>query len=260
MLGVRVSGFAAALPVHVVAKPYRRSDDAPHENYSVMIVAIDGPAGSGKSTTARAVADRLGFQHLDSGAFYRAIAFAALRAGTPAERWPALSAEELDRFGIDARPAEDGTLRLFAADEDVTSQLRSAEVNANVSRMAELPAVRDWLFGRLRSTAKGDDLVADGRDMGTVVFPDAQLKVFLTAELPERARRRLEQEGRTDIRPEDIDAEVERIAERDRIDSERQHAPLQPATEAIVIDTTQLSFDEQVDRIITLVRARQVQR
>lgn len=225
-----------------------------------MIVAIDGPAGSGKSTTARAVADRLGFRHLDSGAFYRAITLAALRARIPPDRWPAFSADELDRFGVHAQPAEDGGLRLYAGDEDITSQLRSGEVNANVSRMAELPAVREWLFDRLRSVAERTDLVADGRDMGTVVFPDAKLKVFLTAELPERARRRLKQGGRTDIRPEDIDAEIRRIAERDRIDSEREHAPLQAATDAIVIDTTTLSFDEQVDRIIELARARQSKR
>lgn len=224
-----------------------------------MIVAIDGPAGSGKSTTAHAVAERLGFRHLDSGAFYRAITLAALRAGTPPDRWPTLSSEELEHFGIHARPAEDGTLRLYAGDEDITSELRSAEVNTSVSRMAELPTVRQWLFGRLRNVAEGADLVADGRDMGTVVFPDAQLKVFLTAELPERARRRLEQEDRIDIGAEDIDTEARRIAERDRIDSDREHAPLQPATDAIVIDTTRLGFDEQVDRIIELARARLAQ-
>lgn len=222
-----------------------------------MIVTIDGPAGSGKSTTARAVAERLGFRHLDSGAFYRAITLVALRAEMPVERWAALAAADLDRFNIHARPAGDDTFRLCAGDEDITGDLRSADVNANVSRMAELPAVRDWLFGRLRSAAEGGDLVADGRDMGTVVFPDARLKVFLTADISERARRRLEQEGRTDPSSADIDAEVQRIARRDRIDSEREHAPLQPATDAIVIDTTRLSFDQQVDRITELARARQ---
>ncbi|MGH7575091.1 MAG: (d)CMP kinase [Longimicrobiales bacterium] len=225
-----------------------------------MIVTIDGPAGSGKSTTARAVAERLGFRHLDSGAFYRAITLVALRAETPVERWAALAAADLDRFNIHAQPAGDATFRLFTGDEDITGDLRSADVNANVSRMAELPAVRGWLFGRLRNAAEGGDLVADGRDMGTVVFPDAHLKVFLTADLAERARRRLEQEGRANPSPEEIAAEVRRIAERDRVDTERQHAPLQPATDAIVVDTTRLGFDEQVDRIIELARARQAKR
>ena len=159
-----------------------------------MIIAIDGPAGSGKSSTARAVAHRLGFRHLDSGAFYRALTFAALRAGLAPERWPDMTAEELDALGVHARATESG-YHLYAENEDLTARLRGAEVNENVSAMASVPAVRDWLMGQLRGAARLGSLVADGRDIGTVVFPDAELKVFLTADPAERARRRLLEQG-----------------------------------------------------------------
>jgi len=220
-----------------------------------MIVAIDGPAGSGKSTTAHAVARRLGFRHLDSGAFYRALTFAALRAGVPADTWDSLSMQELASFGIRAEPAAEG-YRLFAWQEDITDQLRSPQVNAHVSRMARVPNVRRWLLDRLRAAAIGTDLVADGRDIGTVVFPDAQLKIFLVADLETRARRRLGQQGRRDLTVQDVAAEVERIAQRDRLDSERAVAPLRRAPDAVDIDTTNLTFKAQVDRIVELVNTR----
>lgn len=221
-----------------------------------VIVAIDGPAGSGKSTTAREVARRVGFRHLDSGAFYRALTLAALRAGWPPEGWARLTDDQLDSAAIRSEPAGGG-FRLYAGDDDVTDQLRSADVNAHVSRMAAVPAVREWLFGELRGAAASTDLVADGRDMGTVVFPDAELKVFLTAELETRARRRLEQEGRTAISDADVEDEIRRIAARDRVDSEREHSPLRRADDAVDVDTTKLGFDEQVDRIVELIRERQ---
>jgi cytidylate kinase len=220
-----------------------------------MIVTIDGPAGSGKSTTARAVARRLGFRHLDSGAFYRAITLAALRRGVPADEWPALDADRLDAFDIRARPADLG-FDLFLGDECVNEAIRAAEVNANVSRMASMPAVREWLFGPLRAAAASASLVTDGRDMGTVVFPEADLKVFLTADLRTRARRRLAEFGTADPSPAELEAESERLADRDRRDSERAVAPLRPADDAIPVDTTGLTFDEQVERIVALVLHR----
>jgi CMP/dCMP kinase len=220
-----------------------------------MIIAIDGPAGSGKSTTARAVARLLGFRHLDSGAFYRAITLAVLDAGIPLERWPELTAEDLDALGVHAR-AGDGGYRLHIHERDVSEAIRAARVNAHVSHAARIPAVRDWLLGRLRAAAAAGDLVADGRDIGTVVFPDAEVKVFLVAEPRERARRRLAEQGIATPMPQELDAEVERLLSRDRIDSERTVAPLRQAPDAARVDTTALDFAEQVERIVALARAR----
>ena len=205
-----------------------------------MIIAIDGPAGSGKSTTAQEVARRLGFRHLDSGAFYRALTYAALRAGIPVDSWDTLSREELDALGVRAEPADSG-FRLLVDGRDVTPEIRSPEVNAHVSRMARVPAVRDWLLGRLRDAARGVDLVADGRDIADPVV---------------RARRRLAQNGIEEPDPATLAAEVERLRERDRMDSEREVAPLRMAEDAIPVDTTSLTFDEQVERIVRLARSR----
>src|SRR5690606_9809465 len=152
--------------------------------------AIDGPAGSGKSSTARAIAQRLGFRHLDSGAFYRALTLAALRAGIPVERWEQLEADDLDRLDVRG-VAGAGGFRMLIRGVDAGDAIRAPEVNAHVSTMARVPAVRAWLLGRLRAAAVGVDLVSDGRDVGTVVFPGADLKIFLVADPRERARRRL---------------------------------------------------------------------
>lgn len=220
-----------------------------------MIIAIDGPAGSGKSTTARAVARRLGLRHLESGAFYRALTLAALEAGIPVEEWDRLDTEDLEALRVSARPADDA-FRLFIADDDATDRLRSPRVNAHVSHLARVPAVRDWLLARLRDAARESDLVSDGRDIGTVVFPDADLKVFLVASAETRARRRLAEHGILEPTPEQLAQETERLLERDRIDSQRDVAPLAKAPDAILLDTTHLTFDEQVDRIVALARAR----
>lgn len=220
-----------------------------------MIVTIDGPAGSGKSSTAREVARRLGFRHLESGAFYRALTWAALQAGPPPEDWDSLSMQELAGFGIRAEPADHG-YSMRVAERIVTDEIRSREVNAHVSRMARIPNVRRWLLEQLRSAALGQDLITDGRDMGTVVFPDADLKVFLTARLDTRARRRLAQQGNEHPTEAEVAAEVERIAHRDRIDSEREAAPLRRPEDAVDVDTTALTFDEQVGRIVSLVAQR----
>jgi CMP/dCMP kinase len=220
-----------------------------------MIIAIDGPAGSGKSSTARAVAQRLGFRHLDSGAFYRAITCAAMKRGLPASDWTGLSAKQLEDLNVEGRAAGRG-FRMFIDGVDASRQIREADVNANVSAMARVPAVRDWLLDTLRAAARSHDLVADGRDMGTVVFPGAELKVFLVADPAERARRRLLQMG---LPTDDasLDAEILRIEERDRTDASRAAAPLRQADDARVLDTTGLSFDEQVERIVAWARELQ---
>lgn len=220
-----------------------------------MIIAIDGPAGSGKSSTARAVAKRLGYRHLDSGAFYRALTFLALQSGIPPEQWPELTADDLDRFAVSARPFGDG-FHLYSHGEDITDHLRLTQVNAHVSQMARVPAVREWLLGRLRGAAAESDVVADGRDIGTVVFPDADLKVYLVAEPEVRARRRLAEYGVVEPDEAELAAEVERLQQRDRMDTEREIAPLRKAPDAVVIDTSTLAFDEQVDRIVELAQGR----
>ncbi|HEX6307768.1 MAG TPA: (d)CMP kinase [Longimicrobiales bacterium] len=219
-----------------------------------MIIAIDGPAASGKSSTADAVARRLGFRHLESGAFYRAITYAAMRRGIPGEEWDALDAARLDALGITAEPADTG-FRIRVDGHDVSQEIRAADVNANVSAMARVPAVRGWLLETLRATARHADLVADGRDIGTVVFPRADLKIFIVADSETRARRRLLQMGLPQD-PAMVAQEVRRIEERDLVDSSRAVAPLKQAPDAILLDTTHLTFEEQVDRIVELARAR----
>jgi CMP/dCMP kinase len=220
-----------------------------------VIIAIDGPAGSGKSTTAREVARRLRFHHLDSGAFYRALTFAALDQGIPPDRWKHLSADDLEAMRISARPSARG-FELLHGSRPLLAELRSAEVNANVSEMASLPAVRDWLLGRLRHAADQTDLVADGRDIGTVVFPDAELKVFLVADPEERARRRLREQGSAEPTVEEVRAEAARLGKRDRADSERETAPLRQAEDAVLIDTSRLDFEEQVRLVVDLATRR----
>lgn len=220
-----------------------------------MIITIDGPAGSGKSSTARAIANALGIRHLDSGAFYRALTLAALEMQIPVETWAKLSFEQLDRLNVRAVPGIDG-YAFFIDGREVTGELRSDPVNANVSAMASVPAVRRWLHDRLRAAAQGADLVADGRDMGTVVFPEADLKIFLTCSLETRALRRLIERGVPNPDSPVVRAETLRLADRDRIDSERAIAPLRPANDSIHLDTTGLTFDEQVQRVLRLVRER----
>lgn len=221
-----------------------------------MIVAIDGPAGSGKSTTAREVARRLDFLHVDSGAFYRALTLALLADGVPEDAWTALGPDELERFGVGADRAEGG-LRLTLGGEPVGAEIRSPSVNARVSHVARIPAVRTWLLQRLHDLARLDDVVVDGRDIGTVVFPDAELKIFLVADPEVRARRRLREQGVDDPDRDTLLAEIARLRERDRLDSQRDVAPLRPAHDAVNVDTTALTFDEQVAAILELVRARQ---
>jgi cytidylate kinase len=220
-----------------------------------IIIALDGPAGSGKSSTAKAVAARLGYRHLDSGAFYRAITWAALQAGIHPDGWARLTHDELDRLDVHGRPAERGYV-MTVRGADVSAEIRTPQVNAHVSRMAAVPAVREWLMDALRESGARGGLVADGRDIGTVVFPGAELKAYLIADAEERARRRLMESGATDLTLDEVRAEAARLQGRDAIDSGRETAPLKQADDAVVIDTTGLSFDEQVERIVALARER----
>ncbi|HET6764495.1 MAG TPA: (d)CMP kinase [Longimicrobiaceae bacterium] len=220
-----------------------------------IIVALDGPAGSGKSSTARALAAELGYRHLDSGAFYRAITLAALRSGVDPPRWNALTAEELDAMEVHGA-AEGKGYRMTVAGADVSEAIRGADVNAHVSRMAAVPAVREWLMQALREAGARGGLVADGRDIGTVVFPDAELKAYLVCAPEERARRRLLETRAEEVTEEAIRAEAERLQARDALDSGRAVAPLAQAADAVLVDTTRMDFAEQVEALVRLARER----
>lgn len=225
------------------------------------IIAIDGPSASGKSSTARAVAEALGFNHLDSGALYRAITAVALDEASTAglDNPLALPPETV------LRAAEDRGLMLqpdgagfatYMDGEPAEGRLRSAAVTANVSAVSAVPVVREWVNARLRELARaGVGIVVDGRDIGTVVFPDADLKVYLTATPEARARRRLEQRG-TAVDPAELHRETERLAARDRADSSRAVAPLRKAEDAADLDTTHLTLAGQVQQIVEMATRR----
>ena len=217
------------------------------------VVTLDGPAGSGKSTTARAVATRLGFRHLDSGALYRALTLALLESDTPEDEWDDLTEEAMRSLDVQVRP-RDGGFEVVVGGRPVREELRTPEVTSRVARLASLAASRATLLTLQRSAGAHGRLVADGRDMGTVVFPDAEVKVYLVADLPERARRRLRDEGVSEPTDDDVERQSAAIADRDRQDSEREHSPLRVPDDAHLIDTTRLEFEEQVRAIVELVR------
>jgi len=219
------------------------------------VVTLDGPAGSGKSTTAREVARRLGFRHLDSGALYRALTFALLDSGVPENDWPSLSTEDFRALGVTLDDTNGGVEVRFG-DRVLADELRSKAVTGRVATLARLGPARACLLELQRKAGERGRLVADGRDMGTVVFPDAEVKIYLIADLEERARRRLRESGATNPTPEAVAAEVDAIHARDRKDSGRDLSPLRPAGDAIEIDTTGLAFDEQVAKIVGLVERR----
>lgn len=206
-----------------------------------MIVVIDGPAGSGKSSTARAVADRLGIQYLDSGALYRALTLLYLESGKEEEAF----FELLNRIPISFHYA-DGQFTVLLDGRNVTGNLRDNEVNDYVSEVASLPRSRKFVNERMRQAVRNDIWIAEGRDLGTAVFPDADLKFYMVADAETRARRRhreLREKG-TDIT---LDKVKENIRKRDQKDANRESDPLKQAVDAVEIDTTELTFEQQVD-------------
>ena len=217
------------------------------------IVTLDGPAGSGKSTTAREVAHRLGFRHLDSGALYRALTLALLESDIPEDEWADLDEHAMRALDVLVTPRET-ELEVSVGGRVVNDELRSEEVTSRVAYLASLPAACACVLNLRRAAGALGRLVADGRDMGSVVFPHADVKVYLVADLGERARRRLKDGGVEEPSDEDVEVQSGVIAERDRHDSEREHSPLRKPEEAELLDTTRLSFEEQVDAIIDLVR------
>lgn len=221
------------------------------QEQSVPVVTVDGPSGSGKGTISQIVADALEFHFLDSGALYRVLALAAERHAIPLGAEDALVplAEHLD---VQFRSNDGGTPRVILEGEDVSDAIRTESAGNAASKVASLPAVRSALLARQRAFREAPGLVADGRDMGTVVFPDAQAKVYLEASPEERAERRHKQ-----LIEKGIDASlptlVAEIAERDARDLECSVAPLKAAPGAIVVDTTGLSIDAVVDRIMQIL-------
>lgn len=235
------------------ATPPRSEGAADGGAVGPWVVTIDGPAGSGKSTTAREVAQRLGYRHLDSGALYRAIAYALLDAHIPEEEWAALPAQRLDALGIEAEPDGD-RVRITLSGRVLNTELRSSEATRCSPIVAKLPAVREWLLSIQRSLGARGGLVADGRDMGSVVFPTAAVKVYLKADLIERARRRIVQDGNPSPTHEQVQAEATRIQDRDEQDAGREQSPLVIPEGARILDTTNLDFEEQVGTIVDMVR------
>lgn len=223
-----------------------------------MIIAIDGPAGSGKSTTAKGVARRLGYLYIDTGAMYRAAALAFIREAEAASE----SAAErvLPRLHVDLRHENDG-LRVFLNGEDVTEEIRRSSVTSRVSEIAALPPVREKMVDEQRRIARryeaqGGGVVLDGRDIGTVVFPEADVKIFMVAGEEIRARRRREellQRGESVTYEEVLDE----IRRRDARDAGRALSPLAKAEDAIEIDTSRLDVEEQITQVVAIVQERQ---
>ncbi|HEU5399198.1 MAG TPA: (d)CMP kinase [Gammaproteobacteria bacterium] len=217
------------------------------------VIAVDGPSGSGKGTISRRVAESLGWYLLDSGALYRILALAAKEAGAGDDeaRLERLAWGLKVEFGQDGKGGE----RILLAGKDVTRAVRAEETGERASQLAVIPGVRMGLAGLQRSFRRAPGLVADGRDMGTVIFPDARLKIFLTASARERAERRynqLKEKGLT----ANLDALFHDISARDERDQTRSLSPLQPAADAVLVDTTGIGIDQVVARVMALARER----
>ena len=218
-------------------------------------IAIDGPAGVGKSTVAEELARRLGFAYVDSGATYRAAALKVLESD--------VSPDDAGRVveivtGADIQLKTDGLrCRVLLDGQDVEKRIRTPQVTLAASKVSRLPEVRRKLIGLQRDAARDRAVVMEGRDIGTVVLPEAPLKIFLRADPEERARRRLEQESQ-EGRPRTLAETAEDIQRRDRLDTERSISPLVPAPDAVEIDTTSLTADQVVDRIVQLAREKKL--
>lgn len=247
---------------HRAPTPAHHTSTSTTERKHCMIVAIDGPAGSGKSTIAKEIARQLGFNKLDTGAMYRAVTFAALDRGIDLDDEAAIDAlaEQIEiRFtngtGEDTRLTIDG--------QEASAAIRTPQVDANVSKVSAYPGVRAAMLIHQRRAAEDRDIVAEGRDIGTVVFPNAQVKVFLTADPRERARRRVLQRHQNDAQPlttpqleAEVDETLDALKQRDKLDSSREVAPLVPAEDAVHVDSTAHTIDEVVRIIEDLINQR----
>lgn len=217
-------------------------------------VAIDGPAGAGKSTISKHVANKLGFVYIDTGAMYRAVALSAIRAGIDIKNETDKVVEALGKVELDIRH-EDGVQKIFLADEDVSAAIRTPEVSIGASDIAVIPAVRLMLVDLQRGLAQKHNCVMDGRDIGTYVLPDADVKIYLTADVEDRARRRYEEllEKGSDASYDEV---LKDMKYRDKNDSSREFAPLKKAEDAELIDTTGNELNESIDFLTNYISLR----
>lgn len=214
-------------------------------------IAIDGPAASGKSTTARLVAEKLGYIYIDTGAMYRAVTLAVLRAGVDVnDRIKVQQVADQSEIRLEQSPNGQVT---YLNGEDVSGEIRLPEITQVISIISAYPRLRQVMVAKQRAIAENGGVVMDGRDIGTVVLPDAELKIFMDASVEERARRRFKE---LEARKIDVDLEAikKEIEERDRLDSSRDASPLKPADDAIVIDTSNKSIDEQVQEVLKFIQ------
>lgn len=221
---------------------------------SIYSVAVDGPSGAGKSTLSKAVARELGIVYVDTGAIYRTIGYYIFREGIDPKDAGAVVAA-LPLIHVDMCYSEDGLQHMLLNGEDVTEQIRLPEISMYASAVSAIPAVRDYLLEMQRDMARRSSVIMDGRDIGTVVLPDAQVKIFLTADVEVRARRRtaeLELRGT----PKPFEQVLEEMKQRDWADSHRDAAPLQEAEDAIRVDTTDMDFQQSKEAILQVIRRR----
>lgn len=217
-------------------------------------VAIDGPGGAGKSSIARTVAGKLGIIYVDTGAIYRTVGYHVFLKGVDPKNTADVIAL-LSETNVEMAYGEDGLQRMYLNGEDVTDKIRLPEMSMYASNVSAIPEVRDFLMEMQRSMARRSSVVMDGRDIGTVVLPDAEIKIFLTADLEERAKRRFKelQEKGTAV---DFEQLLEEMRQRDYKDSHRATAPLKAADDAVIVDTTGLDFDASCGRIMEIIKER----
>lgn len=217
-------------------------------------IAIDGPAGAGKSTIARKAAETLGYLYIDTGALYRTVGLAAMKEGKNLEDPESICSVLTDELSVELKHI-DGVQRMFLNGEDVSQEIRTPEASMAASRVSAVPAVREYLFDLQKKLAKENNCVMDGRDIGTVVLPDAQVKIFLTASPEARAQRRYKEllEKGADVKFEDVLADLK---ERDYNDSHRAIAPLKQADDAVLCDTSNLTLEESIALIINTIKGK----
>lgn len=221
---------------------------------NIIRIAIDGPSGAGKSTLAQAAAAALGYTYVDTGAIYRTVYFHIREKHIDSTHAEAVAAE-LPHLQMEVRYDGSGRQQMILNGEDVTEKIRSQEISDNASKIAAIPAVRTFLLERQRALAHARSVIMDGRDIGTVVLPDAEVKIFLTASPRARAKRRmleLERRGK----PQSYEEVLQEIEERDWRDTHRDTAPLRQAADAVLLDTTDMNFQESLDALLKIIRER----